>query len=185
MAGSTSSISLASNALLLLGDNPISKFDEKTTGAKLASNLYESSYRSALTTYRWRFATKKAKLARVSGTPKNDYQYKHKLPSDCLYVIKTNTQDYEIYENMIFSNQQDITIDYTYRVNEDNLPAYFIKMFEFFLSAQFALALTGDLNKKSAMEKSYIHQLRMAKYADSSQRPSEEVVTNPYIDARY
>jgi len=185
-AGSTTSISLASNALLLLGHESIASFDEQTAGATIASNLYESSYYSVLTTYRWRFATKKAVLARLSNAPLNSYSYQYQLPVDCLYVITPlNVIDYEIYEDKIFCNETTLEIDYTYKVAEDRLPAYFIKMFEFFLSAQFALPITGSLDKMKAMQQAYMHQLRMAKYADSSQRPSDTFVANPYIDVRY
>jgi len=40
MTGTTSSISLASNALLLLGHETIASFDEGTSGATIADNLY-------------------------------------------------------------------------------------------------------------------------------------------------
>lgn len=75
-------------------------------------------------------------------------------------------------------------IDYIFTVEEDRLPAYFIKMFEFFLAAQFALPLTGDLNKMQAMEQAYQYQARLAKNADSTQRPADTVQHNPYVDVR-
>ena len=55
-----SAIQLASNALLLLGHDPISSFTESTAGAQIASNLYETTYESLLTQHRWRFASKQA-----------------------------------------------------------------------------------------------------------------------------
>jgi len=185
-AGSTTSISLASNALLLLGHESIASFEETTAGATIASNLYQSSYYSVLTTYRWRFASKKALLARLSETPLNSYTYQYQIPTDCLYVITPiSVIDYEIYEDKIYCNEPTLEIDYTYKVAEDKLPAYFIKMFEFFLAAQFALPITGSLDKMKAMQTAYMHQLRMAKHADSTQRPADTFVSNPYIDVRY
>jgi len=185
MAGNTTDISLASNALLLIGHEAIASFEEPTAGATIASNLYQSSYHSVLTTYRWRFATKKAVLARLTTAPLNGYTYQFQLPVDLLYLITPNLLDYEIYEDKLYCNETTCSIDYTYKVAEDKLPAYFTKMFEFFLAAQFALPITGSLDKMKAMQQAYMHQLRMAKYADSSQRPADTFVTNPYIDIRY
>lgn len=185
-AGTTSNISLASNALLLLGDQPISSFDENTTGATLATNLYESSYYSMLTTYRWRFATKKGELARLSSTPKNTWNYKFKLPTDLLYVIDViETDDYEIYEDQLFCNRPVVSIDYIYKLEEDRLPAYFVKAFEFFLASQFALPLTGNLDKAAFMSRAYEQQLKLAKFADATQRPLDVIQDNPYVDIRY
>ena len=184
-AGTTSAISLCSNGLLLIGHQSIASFKEGTAGSEIADNLYQSSYHSVLTTYRWRFATRKKKLSRLSAAPMNSYAYQHQLPIDLLYLIKPiGIMDYEIYEDKIYTNHSEVEIDYTYQVEEGNLPGYFIKMFEFFLASQFALPITGSLDKMKAMNTVYLHQLRMAKYADSSQRPSDNFPVNPYVDIR-
>ena len=185
MAGTTSSISLASNALLLLGHETIASFDEGTAGATLAANLYETSYLSTLTIHRWRFATKKAQLARLVETPINEYNYAFQLPSDMLYLIKADVNDYEIYENKLYCNSQDVYIDYIFRVNEDNLPPYFAKMFEFFLAAQFALSLTGDMEKGNYFSRMYLNELKRAKFADSTQRPQDSFSHSPYLEVRF
>jgi len=93
--------------------------------------------------HRWRFASKKAQLARLVDEPLNEYSYAFQLPSDCIYLIKTTSRQYQIYGSKIYSNDLNMEVDYTYRVGEDNLPPYFSKMFEFFLASQFALSLTG------------------------------------------
>lgn len=180
-----SSISIASNASILLGANTIASFEEESAEATVAANLYETSYLSLLTNHRWRFATKKAQLARLSATPLNGYQYKFTIPSDCLYVIKTDANSYEIYENEIHSNNTAMEIDYIYRVDETRLPAYFVKMFEFYLASQFAIPITGDLNKADLYMKAYETELKRAKYADSSQRPFDGIPSAAYVDVRY
>jgi len=139
-----------------------------------------------LTTYRWRFATKKVTLARLTATPLNDYTYQFQLPTDLLYLIAPhNITNYELYEDKLYCNEPNVSIDYTYKVAEDKLPAYFIKAFEFFLASQFALPITGSLEKMSAMQTAYMHQLRMARHADSTQRPADSLPINPYVDVRF
>lgn len=186
MTGLTSSISLSSNALILLGGNSISSFDDGSSEATIAANLYETTYLGLLTEHRWRFATKKASLAKLAAAPSNGYANAFQIPSDCIYFIKTEVaQDYEIYGTELHSNHNTVEADYIYRVDEDKLPPYFSSMIEFFLASKFAVPLTGDLNKADFYLKAYNNQLKKAKHADSTQRPVDTFRHNPYVDVRY
>jgi hypothetical protein len=186
MAGTTSKISISSNALILLGHPPISSFDEAGSGAQAAANLYEISYQNLLSSNRWRFAVKKAQLARLTAAPLNGFTYQFQLPSDLLYLIRTEeSQDYEIYGNKLLTNRSTVSIDYTYRVNEDSLPPYFIKAMEFYLAMQFAIPVTGNSTRASEYEGMYKSQMNLAKYLDASQRPNDGFEDSPYVDARY
>jgi hypothetical protein len=177
-------IKLASNALILLGHQPISSFTEPTAGAEVASNLYESSYKTLLTQYMWRFATKKAVAARLSTTPINEFDYMYQIPTDCLYLIETSDFNYELFEDKIYSNSAELNIEYIYDVSPDRLPAYYVKMFEFFLASQFSIPVTGDMNKADLYYKMYEKQLRIAKFTDASQRPNNVIESTPYTDVR-
>jgi len=115
----------------------------------------------------------------------NGFNYKFTIPSDCLYVINTDTRSYEIYETEIHANSLELEIDYIYRVAEDRLPAYFAKMLEFFLAAQFAIPLTGDMDKGKYYSSMYLNELKRAKFADSTQRPNIGFADSPYTDARF
>jgi len=97
MARSTSAVQISSNALILIGHPPIASFEEPGAGPQSAANLYQQSYENMLTTYRWRFATKKALLARLTESPMNDFTYQYQLPADLLYLIKKELDtDYEV-----------------------------------------------------------------------------------------
>ncbi len=186
MAGSTSAISISSNALILLGHPPISSFSEPGAGAQAASNLYEQSYLNMLTIHRWRFATKKAQLARLTATPLNGYNYQFQLPSDLLYLIRKDVGfKFEIYEDRLYSNNTTEEIDYIYRVEEDKLPPYFIKTFEFFMAAQLAIPVVGNSTRMQEYNGMYEMQLKRAKFADSSQRPGDTFLQNPYVNVRF
>jgi len=185
MAGSTSAIQIASNSLILLGHPPIASFEEAGAGAQASSNLYEQSYQSLLTIHRWRFATKKAQLARLSAAPLNGFSYQFQLPSDLLYLIKKESGfDYEIYEDKLYSNNTTESIDYLYRVNEDMLPAYFVKAFEFLMASQLAIPVVGNSTRAAEYNKMFEMQLKRAKFADSTQRPQDTFSSSPYTQAR-
>lgn len=184
MAGTTSAVGIASNALILLGHQSISSFTDGSAGADVAAALYEETYHAILTETRWRFATKKAILARLSEEPLNGYQYKFQLPQDLLYLITPDVRDYEIYGSELHCNNREVSIDYIYKVPEDQLPAYFIKALEYNLAMQFAIPITGTTARAEEYRVMYEAQLKRARYADSSQRPSTPIPHAPYLEVR-
>ena len=184
MAGLIARVQLVSNALLLLGDGPIASLTEDSTGATLGANLFENTYLDMLQNHRWRFATKHARLARLSEKPIMDYEYMFQLPSDIEYLIKASVSNYTIHESRLYANATDINIGYIFRVKEDTLPSYFVKTLEFFLAAQFAVPLTGDMDKGKYYSALYGDALKKAKFADSTQQPNISFQHNPYVDVR-
>ena len=186
MAGNAADISLASNALLLLGHDPIASFTEATAGAEIAENLYEHSYKAILTTHRWRFATKQARLAKLAAKPLSVFSNQFQMPTDLLYLIRpVNVRNYEVYEDKIYAHEDSLDIEYIYDIASDMLPSYYAKMFEFYLASQFAIPITGDIDKASYFSQQYEKALIKAKFADSSQRPNDAFLDSPYTDVRY
>jgi len=180
-----SSIQLVSNALILLGDQPINSFDEPGAGAKAGSNLYESTYLAMLSSHRWKFATKKVKLSRLTATPLNEYKYQFQLPTD--YVLITTTYprtDYKLLEDKLYSDYQEIEIDYIYKVPEDRFPSFFVKAFEYYLATQLAIPVTEDFNKMELMYKMYGIESAKARYSDAQSAPQVPIQDMPYIQAR-
>lgn len=174
-----SKVQIVSNAFLSLGGNTISSFDEGTEG-KIATALYQNTYEGLLSAYRWRFAVVKHKLTRLAETPINEYQYIYQLPTDLLVVINTaDNGDYELYEDKLYSNNLDVEIEYIKRVDETNLPAYFVLTLQFLLAAQFAIPLTDNTTKGQLYEGLYERQFARAKNIDGSSRPSTPIVSSP------
>jgi hypothetical protein len=178
-------ISMCSNALLLIGHSTISSFTDPGAGPEVASNLYETTYENMLTMHRWRFATGKASLSRLTATPLNEWDYAFTLPANYLMMIRVYPDsDYELYENKLYSNQQEVDIDYVFKPDESRLPAYFVKLMEFHLASQFAIPVTDNTAKAEAYRVMYENQLRRAKFIDSQSRPSDAIVDSPFLEAR-
>lgn len=180
-----SAVSIASNALLLLGAQPISSFNDGSTPSTIAANLYETSYLSLLTNHIWRFATKKAQLARLVETPIDGYSYAYQIPSDSIKITSCTSLNYQIFEDQLHTNDSEVFIDYTHRVDENKLPPYFKKLLEFFLASQFAVSVTGDIDKGNYFSRMYMTELKRVKYTDSTQSPPDEFVESPYLLVRY
>ena len=185
MAGNTSAISLASNALVLLGHPPISDFNEPGAGAQAASNLYDSCYENLLSMNRWRFASKKVELSKLSAAPDNEFTYQYQLPSDFIYLIKTQVeQDFEIYGDKLYSNHPSVSIDYTYKVDEAMLPPYFVKTFQYLFASELAIPVVGNSTREQEYSAKFQRQYQMAVYLDASQRPVDISRTSSYIGVR-
>jgi len=181
MAGNTSKIKIISNALIAIGDAPISSLDDAGAGAIVAKNFYPSSYRNALSMHRWRFAAKKMQLSRLAEAPLADFKYQYQLPSDYIQLHRCDGgNDYEIYEDKIYTDYETLVIDYTYEVSEDFLPAYFVKALEWFLAAEFAIPITGNTARAKEYIGLYLKQMSIAKSQDSMARPSRPIQDDPF-----
>lgn len=178
-------ISMCSNALLLIGHGTISSFTEGGAGAEVASNLYETTYENALTLHRWRFASGKAQLSQLVAAPLNEWTYAYQLPADYLAGIKVypNT-DFEIYEDKLYSNSNEVALDYVFKPDESKLPPYFVKLMEFHLAAQFAIPVTDNSTKSETYERKFMEQLKRAKFVDSQSRPNDPITSSPFTDVR-
>ncbi len=123
-------IDIASNALLLIGESPISSFTEDTVAALIAANLYNPTFENLLTLHPWRFASNKSSLSRLTATPTNQWDYAYQLPTDFLVAqhVDTGNNNFQIYTDKLYSNETTIILDYTFKPDESFLPAYFTEL---------------------------------------------------------
>lgn len=178
-----SKVLLSSQALVLLGAQPIASFTEGSTGAEIASILFDTTYESLLTETRWRFATKQQRLNK-DIVPATEGLNSFQLPPDVLYVIEANC-DYEINQKKLLTNHTDVTINYVFSPEIDQLPAYFVQALVLALAARFAVPISADLNKAQMYTQLTEQQLKKARYADSSSRTNSIIEDSPYTEARF
>jgi hypothetical protein len=172
-------IEIVSNAMILIGANPISSLTEGTEGL-VASALYETSYSGLIASHSWRFATKQRQLSRLTEAPLKTYQYQYQLPSDVITIVRViDGSDYELYMDKLYTNAPEVHIEYRFRVDETLLPDYFQLTLQFLLAAQFAIPITDNTQRAQLYEGLYERQLARAKFIDSSSRPNH-AVTNPF-----
>ena len=175
---------IVSQALLLIGESPISSFSEGVSGT-VAANLYDTTRDSFLTATRWRFAVGKSNLSRLTDTPLNEYQYAFQLPSDLLMPIGTYPNSrYEIYEDKLYSNNATVELDYIFRPTEEVFPAYFVEALAAQLAEKFAIAITNNQTMRQAMEAHAADTYRKAAFRDAQGRTPQAIKHRPYIAVR-
>lgn len=183
-----SKIDIASNALLLVGDNPISSFDDPGAGAQAAANLYPETKKRLLSEHPWSFALKQQRLNRLSETPDEltGYQYAFQLPTDLIRIWNMQPNcNYSIVGNLLYANQTSILATYIYDVDEVNLPPHFVKSLEYSLASDFAIAVTEDDAKASLYERKQINASAQAMSIDSQGSPQVGIIDSPLISARF
>ena len=185
-----SAIDICSRALILVGAEPITSFDDDTTEALIAGNMYEDIARTNLTSTRWRFSTNQAVLNRLSDAPTGRFDAAYQLP-DYLFVHAVTVRDlqieYNIYGNKIFCDAaptDELILDYTYRAEEVNWPSYFSVCVEYAMAVVFATALIRDTSLAGLMENQYTRLLAKARSTDSQQQTTRKVTTSRFITNR-
>lgn len=158
MAAGDSSLSICSDALILLGAAPISSFTEGTDSAQACDRLYPDLRDNLLSSYEWVWSVKKVSLARLATNPTNEWTYAYQLPGDMLSgvmaVFETNSTyqkplryGWEVYGDQLFTNLETVYIDYQATVTESKMPNYFVRLLRTAMAAELALVVTDQLNK--------------------------------------
>ena len=88
-----SAIDICSRALILIGADPITSFDDGTTEALVSVNMYEDVARASLVNARWRFTTNQAVLNRLSDAPTGRYSQAYQQPTGTLMVHAVTVAD--------------------------------------------------------------------------------------------
>lgn len=178
---------MASNALILLGDNPISSFDETGAGARAMSNLYENTYLDLVTSNPWTFSRKQLLLSKNTTPPIFDnFAYSYNLPADSLSVYGLlSNMDYRIYSgNLLYTNDNNAQLDYFIRPSEGDIPPYFEKLVTDTLAARAAMAVTDRVTLAQQMEAQATSQMYAAMSVDAQNDTNEAVVSSPFIEVR-
>lgn len=204
MAAGDTDLAICSRALTLLGASAISAFDEGTDAASTCDRLYTTIKEALLQTYPWKFATKKVELARLVGTPVNEWTYKYQLPGDALggpqalfnsdqAGARPLTSGWEIYEDTVLTDEEEVYIDYRFDPGESKYPAYFVILLMYSLCAHLAEPITDQVAKAdywrtvafgSPQENGRGGFFRQAANADGSSAPPEYIQDFPLIAAR-
>jgi hypothetical protein len=157
MAAGDSALSICSDALLMLGANAISSFNEGTDAANISDRLYSDLRDQALLVYPWSFSFKKVKLSKLVTTPTTEYRYEYQLPGDRLgppRAIFTSaspgqrpSKEYRIFQDKLLTDYEEVWIDYQYSVQEFEMPVYFVQLLKYMMAWHLAYPITDQDSK--------------------------------------
>jgi len=185
------SLDISSRALILIGAEPISSFDDGTTEAQVCVNLYEDVARSSLTNTRWRFSTNQATLNQLTDAPTGRYDLAYQLPNDTLMLhavtVNDNLLEYQIYGDKVYADSAStdtVIADYTYRATEETWPSYFTLAVEFSLAVILATSIARDSALAQLMTVRADGAMAKARSLDSQQQTTRKLETSRFLTAR-
>ena len=180
-----SKISIISKALVLCGETPLNALSDDRYGATVGGNLFELLYESELQSNRWRFAMKKGACSQLNVTPLNEYQYAYQLPSDLLLLVGAYPSTaYEVYGDRIYSNNSSCEIEYMFKPEVSQLPAYFSLLMTYAMARDMINPITESVDKQTKMNQKYVAQRDRAMFADAQARPNRPIASSPFTDVR-
>ncbi len=157
MAAGDSALSICSDALLMLGANAISSFNEGTDAANISDRLYPDLKNQALLVYPWSFSFKKVKLSRLITTPTTEYRYEYQLPGDRLGPPRAAftsaspgqrpSKEYRIFQDKLLTDYEEVWIDYQYAVQEFEMPVYFVQLLKYMMAWHLSYPITDQDSK--------------------------------------
>lgn len=188
----TTAIEICSNALLELGQLPISSFDEGNDRARLCANLYPNERNAQLRSHFWNCAVKRVQLTPQVAVPAYGFKAKYLLPGDWLRTLRVGTDreaslDFRQEGREILCDAGSIFLRYVWRnENEGSWDALLIEVMQARMKWKLAYPITKSTSLRAELRDEWRLMLKQAKSIDSMDEPGESVADeSPLITARY
>lgn len=184
------SVSICSNALLMLGAQPINDLAEDLDRARLAANLYPSVRDDMLRAHPWNCAVKRVVLSPDSNPPAFGYAYQFPLPSDWLRILSVGDYgaeiDYRIEGRMLLADESAPKLRYIFRnKNESTWDSMLVHCMTLAMAARMAYAITQSASLEQTRLQELEMALKRARAIDGQDDPPETFGDNRLLGSRY
>ena len=187
-------VSICSNALRRLGDDPITSLTDDSERARLCNAFYEDARDACLRSHPWNFALTRASLTQLSDSPVYGYDYQFALPTDpyCLRVLAMEYEDYIFkVENfstqgrVLLTDEETAKIIYIARITDTTLfDSLFVDTLITKLASDLAYPVTNSLKVQEQMYKLYQLKLSEARSIDGQEGFIDDLVSDTFTDFR-
>lgn len=181
-------VSICSNALLKLGDQPITSLDDPTERARLCKRFYAKVRDAALRVHNWNFAIKRVALVQSATAPAFGFTFAYVLPADYVLLLELSEGDdivYRIESGMLLTDVPSLSIRYIARVSDTaEFDLLFVEYLEAKLAMEMALPLTGSQSIYNAMRTEAAEKLAAARTRDGQEDGPRVMAWTGLIDVR-
>lgn len=184
-----SAVSICSNALLLLGDSPISSFDEDNDRTRLVSNLWTQKRDKVLRAHPWNCAVKRVILSPDAESPAFGWAYQFTLPDNWLRTISVGIEgdedDFKIEGRKLLMNSNVCRLRYIYRNEEPSTwDALLIDAMTQVMIAALTYPITKSTSKQQTEEEIVRDVLKTARAVDAQEETPETLGDFPLLANR-
>jgi hypothetical protein len=182
-------VEIASNALRLLGDDPITSFSDDSERARLVNAIYEEMRDEVTRAAVWNCCKSRQVLASLSETPAFGWAYYHQLPADCLRVVDVLSGDTRIDHTIegrrLMTDVSSVNLIFLQRVTDPNeFDVLFISAYTARIAAELALPVSGSNTVATAMWTAYDKKITEARTIDSQEGTPANLDAQSIMDAR-
>lgn len=188
-------VDLCTQALVLVGCNPITSFTDGTTESLVSAAIYDTTVNAALASYPWRFATRQVALAKLSAAPTDTtYAYAYQQPNDLILPVRcTWGGQLIVYDrvgqtvvcNADNSSGTDVVMTYIQRVSEDIWLPHFKQGVLYDLASIFAEAVAGRQDLSQAIMARAQKAYAVARSQESQSQVNTDIPTSAIIQNRF
>lgn len=175
-------------AFNILNKSSVNDLTNSGVFADSANRAFEMLYPAAISSNAWRFATK-IQLLNVlpEAPPIPNWRYQMQIPSDYLAAVRVYPRvTFQIYSNnIIYSNTQNMQLEYRFLPDPSFCPAYFVNFFALDMAWWFASAVAQQPALASYLQSQRDSSLQVALFTDSQSHPNDAMTLNPIIQQRY
>lgn len=184
-----SSISICSNALILLGAAPISSFTDGSDRSKAIGNLYDFSQEEVLRSHPWNAATKRVLLSPLVTQPVFDFRYAFQLPGDWLRTIQVGRLEvpieYTIEGRQILCDISSLPLVYVWRnKTESTWDASLVSVMTYYMKAAMAYWVTQSSTQAQTSAQEFLSVLRQAKSVNGQDEGPQTLGDFPLLSQR-
>lgn len=189
MSSANTGVSVCSNALLMLGAQPINDFNENNDRARLAANLYPGVRDALLREHPWNCAIKRVLLAPDVVKPAFGYRHSFTLPADYLRVLSVGELgerlEYLIEGRSLLANVSSIKLRYVFQNTDiSTYDAILVNLLELAMASKLAYAITQSTSMAQARLQEFQLALRTAKSLNGLEYPNDELGNAPLLERR-
>ena len=187
-------VSICSNALRRLGDQPITALTDDTERARLCNAFFPDARDHVLRQHTWNFAITRASLSKLSSAPAYGFSHMYSLPTNpyCLRVLEMEYPDYIFkIENdptngrVLVTDEDQAKILYIARITNASLfDSMFVDTLTAKLSVDLCYAITGSTQLQAQMDKMYQQKLSEARSIDGQEGFIDDLVSDTFTDFR-
>lgn len=187
---SATPVSICSNALLMLGDQPIAAFEDNSDKARLAANVWPTARDYVLRRHPWNCAVKRIILSPDTTPPAFDFSHQFELPGDWLRTLSVGETgerpEYRMEGRKLLMQTNVCKLRYIWR-NEApaTWDASLVWVMTRVMRAVFAYPIAQSGSLEQLLESELRDLIREARAIDGTEDEPEAMDHSPLMEARY
>jgi hypothetical protein len=180
-----SKIQIVNQALVQLGECPISDMSDGTKYALIASTFWAGAVAAVLRGHPWNFASRRQMLAKLDAAPPFGFGAAFQLPADCLRVLEASADSYKIEGRQILCDETTLTLRYVSgSVAVAEWDAIFCEALSIFLAWKMAYPVTKSEAVRDACWQCYVQILAQGRAVDAQEEPADDFGYSDMIGVR-